>query len=82
MSSGFYENVYNRWVINWKLREEVLCTEHPEGGDNSGNKDVAILNYTDIFLNQTSKYSGFERFVDVSIKIGTKPTLLCDGVNV
>jgi len=52
MSSEFYENIYNRWVISWYTREELLGVYSVRRMDYSTNKGVALLAYVESFLNQ------------------------------
>ncbi len=55
MSSRFYENVFNKWVIHWSTREELLGVYHERGRDYYTNKSTALLGYVESFLNNTPK---------------------------
>lgn len=76
---NLYKNIIGTHVIGHKIRWDVLCIKTIPTYKNKG---VTLLAYVESFLNQAPEDLGFERFVDVSVELNTRPTLLYDGINV
>ncbi len=56
MSSEFYENIFDEWVVSWFTREDLLGVYHEKGEHFSTDKGVALLAYVEGFLNQDVTY--------------------------